>query len=152
MTYKSIEEIKRQMERYCAYQERSHYQVEKKLRELNTAPEAIDHIVVHLIQENFLNEERFAKAYVRGKFYQKKWGKIKIIQGLRQHRIHQKLIDKSLLEISEDDYYQTLTELIKKKCKQLSGTSKQKKSKLIRYLYQKGYNFSDYTDLLNNIC
>jgi regulatory protein len=152
MAYKSIDEIKRQMERYCAYQERSHFQVEKKLRDLGVIPEVLDHIVVHLIQENFLNEERFARGYVRGKFYQNKWGKIKIIQGLKHHRIHQKLIEKAITEIDEDDYLKTLHQLIEKKCNRLTGGFKQKKAKIIRYLYQKGYAYSEYAGLLKENC
>jgi regulatory protein len=147
MAYQSIEDIKRQMERYCAYQERSHYQVEQKLYKMGMIPEAIDVIVLHLIQENFLNEERFAKAYVRGKFYHKKWGKLKIVQGLKQHRIHQKLIDKALQEIDDDDYLQTIRELIEKqqKIKSDSFTGKQK---IARYLKQKGYRYDEFSPLL----
>ena len=129
MAYKSIEDVKRQMERYCAYQERSHFQVEKKLRELKIIPEAVDAIVVHLIQNNFLNEERFARTYARGKFYQNKWGKLKIVHGLRQHHIHQNLINIALTEIAQDDYYQTIKQLIEKKCKQISGAKSKKNLK-----------------------
>jgi regulatory protein len=135
------------MERYCAYQERSHYQVEQKLYGMGMIPEATDVIVLHLIQENFLNEERFAKAYVRGKFYQKKWGKLKIVQGLKQHRIHHKLIEKALQEIDEDDYQQTIRQLIEKQQKIKSDTFAGKQ-KIARYLKQKGYRFDEFNSLL----
>ncbi len=149
MAYLSIEEVKRQMERYCAYQERSHYQVEKKLRDLGMIPDAIDHIVLHLIQENFLNEERFARAYARGKFYQKKWGKLKIKQGLKQHFINDKLIDRALQEIDPVDYQQAITYLITKKLPAIkNGNSYEKKQKLIKYLYQKGYTYEDIAGLI----
>ena len=149
MAYLSIDEVKRKMEHYCAYQERSHYQVEKKLRELGIIPEAIDHIVLHLLQENFLNEERFAYSYVRGKFYYKDWGKQKIIQGLKQHRIHNKLIEKALSEIEHDDYQKTLKKLIKKKSNNFSQPLNFKdKQKVVRYLLQKGYAYSDFSDIL----
>ena len=149
MAYLSIDEVKRKMEHYCAYQERSHYQVEKRLRELGMIPEAIDHIVLHLLQENFLNEERFAHSYVRGKFYYKDWGKQKIIQGLKQHRIHNKLIKKALSEIKFEDYQKTIKKLIKKKSNNFSQPLNFKdKQKVVRYLLQKGYAYSDFSDIL----
>ena len=152
MTYYSIDEVKQKMARYCAYQERSHYQVEKKLREMGMIPEAIDAIMLFLIQESFLNEERFARAYVRGKFYQNKWGKQKIINGLKQHRIHQNLIQSALSEIDENDYQQTVKELIEKKKKQLPAhNSYQIKQKIVRYLIQKGYDYETFAEWLKSI-
>lgn len=150
--YFSVAEIQSKMEHYCAYQERSHFQVEKKLRELGMIPEAIDMIMLHLIEENFLNEERFAKSYVRGKFYQKQWGKIKIKRGLRQHSIHHNLIEKALAEIDFDDYIKTIEVLINKKNKQLLGKNLyQKKQKISCYLMQKGYTYTEFGDLLNDL-
>ena len=149
MAYQSIEDVTRKMEHYCAYQERSHYQVEKKLREMQIIPQAIDHIILHLLQHDFLNEERFARAYVRGKFYQKQWGKRKIINGLYLHKIHQKLIDKALSEIEEADYQNTIRQLIdKKKARLKTGNSYTNRQKLIKYLLQKGYAFEDFIDYL----
>ena len=69
----SLDEAQKKLEFYCAYQERSHKEVVTKLKDMRMIPDAIDVIVVHLIQNNFLNEERFAKAFVRGKFRIKKW-------------------------------------------------------------------------------
>jgi len=149
MSYLSIEEVKRKMERYCAYQERSHYQVERKLREMGMISDAVDHIVLHLLQENFLNEERFARAYVRGKFYQKQWGKLKIRQGLKQHYINDKLIDKALEEIDLSDYQDTLKRLIAKKNETLKAKNQyEKKQKLIKYLNQKGYKYDEFSEFL----
>ena len=148
MAYYSIDEVKQKMARYCAYQERSHYQVEKKLREMGMIPEAVDAIVLFLIKEGFLNEERFARAYVRGKFYQNRWGKQKIIQGLKQHQIHPNLITKALSEIDEVDYKQTIRELIEKKSRLLKGNSYQAKQKIARYLMQKGYRYEEFGDVL----
>ncbi len=149
MTYYSIEEMKRRMERYCAYQERSHFQVEQKLYELGMISQAVDDIVLHLLKEGFLNEERFARSYVRGKFYYKDWGKQKIIQGLKQHRIHHKLIEKALQEIAPVDYKQTINKLIEKKSKTLKDPkSYASKQKIARYLTQKGYHYQDFGELL----
>ncbi|MBO6881940.1 MAG: RecX family transcriptional regulator, partial [Winogradskyella sp.] len=72
--YYSVQEATAKMEHYCAYQERCHKEVVDKLKSMKMIPEAIDQIVGHLIQENYLNEERFAKAFARGKFQIKKWG------------------------------------------------------------------------------
>ena len=150
MAYYSIDEVKQKMARYCAYQERSHYQVEKKLRELGMIPEAVDAIMLFLIKENFLNEERFARAYVRGKFYQNQWGKQKIILGLKQHQIHPNLIEKALTEIDEADYQTTIQELIEKKKRVLPDkTSYQAKQKIVRYLMQKGYRYDDFGNVLS---
>ncbi len=149
MAYYSIDEVKQKMARYCAYQERSHYQVEKKLREMGMIPEAIDAIMLFLIKENFLNEERFARAYVRGKFYQNRWGKQKIIQGLKQHQIHANLIKTALTEIDDTDYQQTIKNLIEKKKKSLiKNNSYQTQQKIIRYLVQKGYKYDEFNHIL----
>ena len=149
MKYKSIEEIKRKIEYYCAYQERSHYQVEKKLLEWGMYPDSIDYLMHELIQENFLNEERFARTYVRGKFYQKKWGKQKIIQGLKTHKIHPNLIDKALDEIEQEDYRQSIVYLIEKKRKALKKTDKyQNLQKIVNYMLQKGYKYDEFFPFL----
>ncbi len=148
MAYYSIDEVKQKIARYCAYQERSHYQVEKKLREMGMIPEAIDAVMLFLIKEGFLNEERFARAYVRGKFYQKQWGKQKIIQGLKQHQIHPNLIAKALCEIDEADYQETIKNLIEKKSRQLLDKSYQNKQKIARHLIQKGFKYEEFADML----
>src|ERR1700740_2175906 len=86
-------------EHYCAYQERSQQEVRDKLYEWGLWPEAVEHIISQLICDNFLNEERFAKAYALGKFRQKGWGKIKIKQGLKLKKVPEVLIKKALLTI-----------------------------------------------------
>ena len=74
----TIEEALAKLQKYCAYQDRCHKEVEQKLKQMRMIPEAIERIIVDLIQDNHLNEERFAKAYVRGKFNIKKWGKVQV--------------------------------------------------------------------------
>ena len=74
----TVDEATKLLENYCAYQERCHKEVEQKLYDLNMIPEAKEKIIIHLLQHNFLNEERFAKAFVRGKFSIKNWGKQRI--------------------------------------------------------------------------
>src|ERR1700761_4152051 len=95
-------------ENYCAYQERSQQEVRDKLYDWEQKPDAVERIITRLIENNFLNEERFAKAYATGKFNQKGWGKIKIKQGLKLKRVPDVLIKKALQTIPDDDYHKTL--------------------------------------------
>jgi regulatory protein len=148
----TVEQAKRRLEQYCVYQDRSHYEVIKKLREMKMIPMAIDAIVLHLMQHNFLNEERFARSYVRGKFNIKKYGRIKIVQGLKQKNITANLIKIALKEIEEGVYLETLTQLAEKKIQVLKEPNKyKKKQKLIRFLMQKGYESHLIYELVNNL-
>lgn len=147
-----LSQIKKKLADYCVYQDRSHYEVEQKLKELRTLNEdERGEILIWLIQNNFLNEERFSKSYARGKFYQKKWGKIKIKQGLKQKRIPTNLIDKGIEEINEKDYKSTLTELTEKKWNVLRESDIfLKKKKIYNYLLQKGYENYLINEILKN--
>lgn len=147
-----LSQIKKKLADYCVYQDRSHYEVEQKLKELRTLNEdERGEIFIWLIQNNFLNEERFSKSYARGKFYQKKWGKIKIKQGLKQKRIPTNLIDKGIEEINEEDYKSTLMELTEKKWNILRESEVYlKKKKIYNYLLQKGYEYNLINEILKN--
>ena len=147
-----LSQIKKKLADYCVYQDRSHYEVEQKLKELRTLnEEERGEILIWLIQNNFLNEERFSKSYARGKFYQKKWGKIKIKQGLKQKRIPTNLIDKGIEEINEDDYKSTLMELTEKKWNIIRESEVYlKKKKIYNYLLQKGYEYNLINEILKN--
>ncbi|WAC39467.1 regulatory protein RecX [Pedobacter sp. SL55] len=125
---------------WCAYQERSQQEVRDKLYEWQMKPFEVEEIISALISENFLNEERFAFAYVSGKFKIKKWGKIKIKQGLKLKRVPEPLIKKALNSIDGDEYFETLQQLLEKK----QQTEKEKNTikrqfKLLNYLHSKGY-------------
>ena len=115
----TVDEAQKKLEGYCAYQERCHKEVRQKLRDMKMIPEAIDKIIVHLIQHNYLNEERFAKAFVRGKFRIKKWGKIRLVRELKFREISKYSIDTALKEIDLDDYHNTLDELMQKRISQV---------------------------------
>lgn len=147
-----LSQIKKKLADYCVYQDRSHYEVEQKLKELKTLNEdERGEILIWLIQNNFLNEERFSKSYARGKFYQKKWGKNKIKQGLKQKKIPTNLIDKGIEEINEDDYKSTLMELTEKKWNILRESEVYlKKKKIYNYLLQKGYEYNLINEILKN--
>ena len=128
------------MKKYCSYQERSHADVNKKLYELQLDAELRDEITYELIQQNFLNEERFARAIVRGKLRMNDWGKIKIKQQLKQHHIIDSLINVALTEIDDEDYIQKIKMLIQKKYDALAHELPFKRfQKTILSLVQKGY-------------
>lgn len=137
----TVEEAKEKLEHYCAYQERSHKQVEEQLYKMRMIPQAQEVIITHLIQHNFLNESRFAQAYSRGKFRIKKWGKKRITQGLRQHGVSAYNIKLGLAQIESEAYLQTFEELVTKRLNDLlneQNTSK-KKRKLFDYLAYRGW-------------
>ena len=133
-------QAKLKMESFCAYQERAQQEVRDKLYTWGLHSEDVENIIAELITENFLNEERFAKAFVRGKFRIKKWGKVKIIQHLKAKRISSPLIKIALREIDLDEYEENLDTLIQKKIGSQAGSlSLAEKAKLMRYLQSKGY-------------
>src|ERR1700750_2114943 len=100
----TFDEIKLKLVNYCVYQDRCHAEVEQKMREFLLIEEAKDEIILYLLKENYLNEERFTRSYIRGKFYIKHWGKNKIKMHLKQKQISEKLINSCFDEIHEDDY------------------------------------------------
>jgi regulatory protein len=133
-------QAKLKIENYCAYQERAQQEVRDKLYEMGLHEADVENIIANLISDNFLNEERFAKAYVRGKFRMKDWGKVKIIQHLKSKRITAPLIKIALKEIDYDEYVEKLDFLIQKKAAgNLNNLSYTDKAKLVRYIQSKGY-------------
>ena len=138
----TFDEIKQKIVNYCVYQDRCHAEVEQKMREFLLIPEAKEEILLYLIKENYLNEERFARSYTRGMFYIKKWGKNKIKQQLRLKGISDKLITKSFSEIDEKDYLVAIKTILEKITPTLKGLKEyQKKQKIIKYLLSKGYEY-----------
>ena len=136
----TLREAKRKLENYCAYQDRCHKEVIDKLKRMRMIPEAIDQIVTQLIEDNFLNEERFAKSFARGKFNIKKWGKNRIVNELKQRQISRYNIATALKEIDEETYIETLDTLAKKRLEQITETNLQKKhKKLADYLLYRGW-------------
>lgn len=137
----TVEEAKRKLERFCVYQERCHKEVIAKLRDLNMIPAAIDQIVSHLIQNNFLNETRFAQSFARGKFNQKKWGKLRIVNELKKRNITEYNIKKALQEIPDEAYYNTFETLAEKRLHQLKDETniQVKRKKFASYLLYRGW-------------
>ena len=137
---------------YCAYQERSHKEVRSKLLELEIYGDELENYISILIDENYLNEERYACAIVRGKFNYKQWGRNKILQTLKQQGISTYCINKAMKEIDEDDYLKTIQTLAEKKMETLRSESNKfaKMTKLKNYLMQKGYEFNYINDILKS--
>ena len=136
----SKEEALIRLQKYCVYQDRCHQEVRAKLLELEIFGDDLENIIVDLISEKFLDEERFARSYVRGKFRMKSWGRIRIRQELKKRNISPYCLRKGFEEINEDDYEATLTRLIKKKNKEEREKNEfKRKGKLAQYAMRKGY-------------
>lgn len=140
----TVKEATNKLMRFCTYRERCHKEVRQKLEELNMIPLAQDEIIGKLIEEGFLNEERFTRVFVRDKFRLKKWGKQRIIHELKFRAISDHLITTVLNEeIDPDDYYKTFEHLLNKRLKTISETHPLKiKQKLSGFLLRKGYESS----------
>lgn len=141
----SVKQVTQKLEQYCIYQDRCHKEVEQKLAEYDLIPEAKEAILLHLLEHNFLNEERFAKSFARGKFRIKHWGKQRIIRELKFRNISQYNILSALKEIDEQDYVKKIYELARKKNKLIKEENLfKRKKKLINYLLYRGFE----TDLI----
>ncbi len=136
----TVDEIKRKLEQYCVYQDRCHKEVEQKMREFNLIPEVREMILLSLLKDNFLNEERFAKSFARGKFRIKNWGKQRIVRELKFKDISAYNIKTALKEIDEQEYVKTIYRITKKRNEIITEANLYKrKKKLIDFLMRKGY-------------
>ncbi len=127
---------------YCSYQERSHFEVKEKLYSLGLHKNEVEESLATLIEENYLNEERFAIQFAGGKFRMKQWGRVKIKYELKQKRISDYCIRKAIEMIDEEDYLKTLEKLARKKwtsIKAIGMNQYLKMSKTNNYLRQHGY-------------
>ena len=124
----------------CAYQERCQQEMRDKLYEWGLFSNDVENIIANLISDNFLNEERFAKAYAGGKFRIKKWGRIKIRIELKKRKISDYCIRKGMLEIEESDYLKILKEIIAKKLKETNkGKIQIRNYKAAQYAISRGF-------------
>ncbi|HSD15560.1 MAG TPA: regulatory protein RecX [Flavobacterium sp.] len=148
----TVEEAKRKLEYYCSYQDRCHYEVTEKLKSLNMIPQAIDLIIVHLIANNFLNEERFAVSFARGKHNIKKWGKVRIVNELKFRQISKYNIEKALKEISAEEYLGNFHDIAEKQWESIKERSiPKKKKKFCDFLTRKGYESNLIFEKLNDL-
>ena len=138
--YLTKEQALQKLRQYCAYQERSHSEVIQKLWELGVRKAEHDEIVSSLIEEDYLNEERFAIQFAGGKFRMKDWGRKRIYYALKEKKVSEYNIRKALKEITDEAYEKTLEELAEKKYASLKDEQYLvRKKKTMDYLMQKGY-------------
>ena len=136
----SIEDLKKKLAKYCAWQDRCTFEAEKKLTGLGASNTETDKILKWLHEENFINDARFAASFARGKFANNKWGKQRIIAELKARKIEDDLIANAIEEINQEDYEENLKKLALKKWKELkTGDSFTKKQKTASFLVNKGY-------------
>lgn len=135
------EQAHQKAKHYCAYQERCHSEVKEKLYGFGLRKVEVEELLSTLIEEDYLNEERFAIQFAGGRFRMKQWGRVKIKYELKQKQVGEYNINKAIKAIDEKDYKATLYKLFEQKMKQLSTEKNQftKKRKLQDYLLQKGF-------------
>ena len=152
MKYLTKEQALQKLKHYCTYQERSHYEVKQKLYELGVRSSDHDEIIASLIDEDYLNEERFAIQFAGGKFRMKQWGKKKILYALKEKKVSDYSIKKALAQINEDDYLKVLKKLAEEKYNLLKDEQyMDRKKKTIDYLIQKGYEYENVNNILSSV-
>ncbi len=143
--YLSKAECLSKLQRYCAYQDRCHKEVRSKLLKLGIYGDDLEEIMASLISDNYLNEERFAKSFARGKFRIRQWGRNRIQLELKRRDISEYCITKAMQEIDEETYLRTLKAVIEKKAillKIKEADSFKRKAKLAKFAIGKGYESS----------
>ena len=138
-------EARKKLERYCAYQDRCHQEVRRKLYDLGLYGEDADHVMAQLIEDKFLDEERFARSYARGKHKIKGWGRYRIERELKQRQISRYCIKAALSELDELDYLGSLRSLlIKRYAKQANDLHPYaRRQDLVQYALRKGYTTAE---------
>lgn len=125
---------------FCAYQERTQQEVRKRLAELEVEGDEAEEMIAWLIENNYLNEERFARIFAGSKFRQKRWGRLKIRQELKMRGVSEYCLKAGMSEIDDEDYLQTLTDLLEKKAKEIKEPNPiKRKQKLLSYALSKGF-------------
>ena len=152
----TFEEILRKAEHYCVYQDRCHAEVFQKLKTMTHSQTVIDNAIVHLISHNFLNEERFACSFARGKHRIKHWGRVRIVRELKARSISKYNIDRGLKEIDAAEYADNFHRLAERIWENLpERDSQKKKKKFCDYLLRKGFEsnliYEKLTDLTSAI-
>ena len=144
--------IKKKVEFYCAYQERCRMEVIQKLKKLKIYGDSIEEYIAHLINNDFLNEKRFAESYVRGKFNNNDWGKIRIVRELESRNISQVNIENALTEINHEDYLKKVRVLSKKIINENNDKPKEKiKEMIYSRLEYKGWEKELIYEEINNL-
>lgn len=146
-----LERAREKIGQYCAYQERSHREVREKLYSMGLYENQVEELITELIADDFLNEERYARAFAGGKFRMKGWGKVKIKYELKKNGVSDYCIRKALAEIDENDYLDKLTEAGEKKMDLLKHEKNMqiRKLKVRQFLMQRGFEMDLITDFLS---
>ena len=148
----SLNEAKKKLENFCSYQERCHKEVKEKLRELGMVQSASQEIIAQLIQEDYLNETRFAKNFARGKFRIKNWGRNRISRELKSRNISDYNIKMGMQEFTDIEYEETFYNLIEKRKKSVEHLPiDQQKKKIFSYLSYRGWEHEKIFDALNQL-
>lgn len=144
------EQAHQKAKHYCAYQERCHSEVKEKLYSFGLRKVDVEELLSKLIEEDYLNEERFAVQFAGGRFRMKQWGRVKIKYELKQKQVSDYVIKKAMKIIDEEDYRATAQKLYDQKVKQLKSETNLfvRKRKLTDYLLQKGYEHAIINELL----
>ena len=139
------------LQKYCVYQDRCHQEVRKKLIDIKIYGDELENIITDLIRDNFLNEERFAKSFCRGKFRMKKWGRNKILAALKFKQVSAYCIKKGLLEIDEEEYRDVLGTILEVQLEKHSELgSVLAKDKALKYAVSRGYEPKLIFEILGN--
>lgn len=148
-----IEKALQKIKHYCAYQERNHRETKEKLYSFGLYKNEVEQLLSQLVEENYLNEERFAIAFAGGRFRIKQWGRVKIKYELKQKNVSEYCIKIALKAIEEKDYQKKLHQLAEAKLKILKNEKNSfiKKHKLQQYLLQKGFESSLISSIVNSI-
>ena len=146
----NIKETTEKIQSYCALQDRCQWEVERKMREWGTDEYVIENILTDLILEKFIDEQRYAESFSRGKFRIKKWGRVKIKKELKTKNISMVCINKGLLQIDDKEYLNTLQQLYIKKRDSIKDKNQFiRKGKIAKYLQQKGFESNLIWELIN---
>ena len=143
--------VKKKIEHYCAYQERCHLEVTNKLNKLGVFGDELDEYVCYLIDENFLSETRFSEAYVRGKFNNNNWGKVKLSRELKLRNISDWNISNALNQIKSEDYNKKLRKLCKKLVEISDKPEFELRNKVVKNLSYKGWEIDLIIKTLNQL-
>jgi regulatory protein len=150
--YLTKEQALQKLRQYCAYQERSHYEVTQKLWDLGIRKTQHPSIISTLIEEDYLNEERFAKQFAGGKAGMKDWGRKKIYYALKERQVSEENIKRAMKGIEEENYLNTIKKLAEKKYALLKTEDDTvRKKKTIDYLRQKGFEFDLIMNAVNQL-
>ncbi len=143
-------EVLARMERYCAYQDRCHVEVREKLKDYSLTTEEKENIICCLIEGRFLDEERFARSFARGKFRVKQWGRVRISRELRARGIQPRLVEAALGEIDEREYDEVFRSLLEAKKKEAGGlATRAQVAKVYNFMVSKGYETERVWEVLN---